>query len=614
MSWMKSLSETYDRCSDYIGVMDNGIPLLPIGHTLHMAQIEITLDDRGAFLSARVLDRDESMTIAPCTQESDRRTSGPVSHPLSDRLQYVASDFSTYGAEESHFSAFVSLLGAWSDFDPDNWKIQAVRHYSENSALIRDLIDWGIFELEETDDKKSPRVIWTEGSRKSARGLGSALRCFVRWSVERAGYANPSMHTDPEIWNSWIGYNFSIITERGLCQVTGEVMALAHRKSHPSGIRHLGDRTKLISSSDDSGFTFRGRFDSASEACTVGYEITHKAHNCLRWLIDKQGYRSKNREQVILAWAAMGIETINPADDLFTQFFGDDVDWGIDGYTGEEAARMVNKLLEGRVSKYPLDDITIMGLDSATKGRMAIKYYKEISSSDFLERIMTWYNSCSWELQNPKNKKKFVERAPSPQEIADSIYGVHGDKLSQSVIERILPCIIDGWQIPMDILTAAVHRASQPLAGKNWMDSLRIACALYRKRNEEEGYEVALDEDRSSRDYLYGRLLALANRLEERAQYEAGEKRQTNALRMMHRFSQRPYSTWPIIEHSLLPYKARLGSKSDFIDRIILDVMDKFTVEEFMDDTPLSGEYLLGFYSQRKALFQKKEKKPDEEE
>jgi CRISPR-associated protein Csd1 len=37
-----------------------------------------------------------------------------------------------------------------------------------------------------------------------------------------------------------------------------------------------------------------------------------------------------------------------------------------------------------------------------------------------------------------------------------------------------------------------------------------IACALYRKLNEKEGYDMALEEGRKTRDYLYGRLLALA--------------------------------------------------------------------------------------------------------
>ena len=62
---------------------------------------------------------------------------------------------------------------------------------------------------------------------------------------------------------------------------------------------------------------------------------------------------------------------------------------------------------------------------------------------------------------------------------------------------------------------------------------------------------MALDRERSSRDYLYGRLLALADGLESHALRVAKESRQTNAERLMHRFSQRPYTTWRTIELAL---------------------------------------------------------------
>ena len=73
---------------------------------------------------------------------------------------------------------------------------------------------------------------------------------------------------------------------------------------------------------------------------------------------------------------------------------------------------------------------------------------------------------------------------------------------------------------------------------------------------------MALDRERKSRDYLYGRLLALAEHLEERALYVGGEKRATNAEKLMQRFADHPYTTWRILEADLLPpYKVRLSVK-----------------------------------------------------
>jgi CRISPR-associated protein Csd1 len=117
---------------------------------------------------------------------------------------------------------------------------------------------------------------------------------------------------------------------------------------------------------------------------------------------------------------------------------------------------------------------------------------------------------------------------------------------------------------------------------------------------------MALDENRKTRDYLYGRLLALADSLEQWALNVAGEKRQTNAARLMQRFADHPYSTWRTIEISLAPYKARLGGKANKRQDLIDQVHSMFDPpEDFTSDRKLSGEFLLGYHCQREALRKK---------
>lgn len=117
---------------------------------------------------------------------------------------------------------------------------------------------------------------------------------------------------------------------------------------------------------------------------------------------------------------------------------------------------------------------------------------------------------------------------------------------------------------------------------------------------------MTLETDRISRDYLYGRLLAIAERIEEIALNVAGEKRPTTAERMMQRFADYPFSTWKTIETALRPYMDRLQSKrAGFLHnmRTLLDeVMNLFVAEEFCQDNKLSGEFLLGYHCQRQIL------------
>ena len=118
---------------------------------------------------------------------------------------------------------------------------------------------------------------------------------------------------------------------------------------------------------------------------------------------------------------------------------------------------------------------------------------------------------------------------------------------------------------------------------------------------------MALETDRRTRDYLYGRLLAIAERIESVALGVADERqRDTSAARMMQRFADRPYSTWRTIELALVPYKTRLRvSRAPFLskmDKQLDEVMCVFAGDDFTKDAPLSGEFLLAYHCQRQAL------------
>ena len=129
---------------------------------------------------------------------------------------------------------------------------------------------------------------------------------------------------------------------------------------------------------------------------------------------------------------------------------------------------------------------------------------------------------------------------------------------------------------------------------------------------------MTLETERTSRDYLYGRLLSIAEHIEGRALYVGGEKRDTTAAKLMQRFADRPNSTWRTIELALAPYKSRLRAKRPAfmhgMETLLDEVVTKFEGDEFLSDRKLSGEFLLGYHCQRQALNPPKSDKPNESE
>lgn len=123
---------------------------------------------------------------------------------------------------------------------------------------------------------------------------------------------------------------------------------------------------------------------------------------------------------------------------------------------------------------------------------------------------------------------------------------------------------------------------------------------------------MALDENQRDRSYLFGRLLAIAQQIEEWALYTIGEKRETNAERLMHQFKLHPYKTWGIITDKLRPYIARLGTKGISLTELMSRVNSLIPYEDFISPRKLDDSYILGYYCQRQVFIDEKNQRIEE--
>lgn len=615
MSWLHKLNETYDACRG--SEPEGAEKLLPVSHAYQQAHIEVTIDSSGQFESAMFIGKVE--TAIPATEASAGRVgTKPPPHPLCDKVQYCASDYPEFGgAKPSFFTEYQEQLSNWCQSPFAHRKAQAVLSYISKNSLTADLVKERVLHVGSdmklltrwTDTSDTPEIFKVLTAKAGERDQGDAL---IRWQVRDPDQLPSEVWLDESLQDSWARFDASTKSAKGLCMVTGERHAnLA--ASHPKRIRHAGDGAKLISANDSSGYTFRGRFtdDTGLQASGVGYEVTQKAHNALRWLIHRQAYRQGN--QVIVCWAVGGAPVPDPFSstlDLIDK--PGEIDPAPQLELHADAGQALAQRLKQKLRGYDallgaIDDVVVMGLDSATPGRMAITYYRELKGSELLERVESWHTRYSW-FQNFSKDTRFVG-APAPHDIAESAYGHRLDeKQKRAVVERLLPSIIDGQPLPHDLVISVVRRASNRVGLEHWEweKSLGIACGLYRGFCNREDYQMDLDADRYSRDYLYGRLLALAERIESLALYVGGEKRDTTAAKLMQRFADRPASTWRTIELALAPAKSRLrakrGGAMHELDKLHDEIVTSFLSDDFMNNKALTGEFLLGYHCQRRAL------------
>lgn len=537
MNWVEELLNLYEKNEEKAGIIEkkNGISyaLLPIFHSTAKAQIEVTIDENGTFKRAETVENDDKLTIIPVTEKSGSRTAGKEPHPLCDNLKYLAGDYKNYCKDDgTGYELYMNQLEKWCKSGYSHKKIRAVYRYLEKGTLIRDLVDGKVLKLNDQgklDEKeKIQGIAQTKG--------------FVRFIIRSEDDCPINEHIPDECWKDqslqqcYREYCRSMEKNKGICYLSGNVEPITYL--HSKKIRNEGDGAKLISANDSQNFTYRGRFTSKEEAFAVGNETSQKMHNAFKWIIRRQGTAFDTLsivtwESNMLAMPKWDVDT----DRIITDYESDDVGWiqeeENDISDGNAAtAEAFYKALRGYGRKiYNTSAMILLGVDAATTGRLSLVEAKMLESARYLDNIEKWHESCKWvhEKWEDGKRKRFMGMV-GVRDIADILFGMeskgslkiidaNSKRMYAEVVKRLIPCIWDGQRVPYDYVNRAYIKASNPLAYKekrNWERVLTLACSFIKKHrkemNEEEEWKVALNRECNERDYLYGRLLALADR------------------------------------------------------------------------------------------------------
>lgn len=603
MGLFQKAVETYDNMKSLAGAEseERKAALAPIGFITTGVQIEITVTEDGEFRGAEQIfdiseDSEEKSPkpkkkiIIPVTEKSLKRTNTAATspHPLCDKLMYMCPE------NKESYEAYLEQLQDWCDSEFACPKIKAILKYVKKGTIQADIASVGKIKV-----KKDT---------------------FVCWRVLSTDCAEPE-----EVWksrsviDSYINYYQSKIDaspEKALCYVSGELIMPADK--HPGGV--VPGNAKLISSDDKNNFTYRGRFADDSEALTVGFISSQKAHNALKWVVSNDGFRCGDR--MFVCWNPKGKKTKNPFASLFPDFSEAE-----ENPTPTNYREILAKTVLGYKNNFKPEDETVTAVfEAASKGRLSVCYYSEMKAEDFLERLRFWDETTAW------LHRTFGVTSPNLRNIADAAYGVPrtigenqtvetDEKVLAIAMQRLLLCRLEKAPFPADIMRSAVQKCSslQLYDKLNREKQLFTTCAIIKKyiydRFKEE-WNMALEPEKKNRSYQFGRLLAVLEKA-ERGAFDNSEKREPNAIRMWSLFVKRPmYATTVIIEQLKNAYYPRLEpGKRGYYDKLIEGIMR--VISEFPENEigkPLGEEYLMGYYLQKDALCQKKNNDNDDNE
>ena len=563
----------------------------------------------------------------PVTEKSMGRSSGVCPHPVFDQFGYLKG-------EGKKFEAYLIQLKEFAEHELATDQVRAIYSYVKKRTVASDLSEVTlkektnvIFQVEIAGKPKSK--VWEDDSFFEAWHqfyLSRKKQSFDKKTQAEVRLSEKKLSVEEKK------------TLRGLASseelevidyITGKVDQLA-AVSHPKKLSNGAANSKLVSDNDKANFTFRGKFSDSAEALSIGYESSQKSHQFLRYLIKDRGYLCG--EQVILSYTvgSMKAEFPPPIEEKsmwelmqsFSVSTEKDAEVELRAQTGFDYADSLRKSLAGygiNTAQKEHDQTAIIALDAATTGRLSITFYRELARSEYLDKIAEWHEHCKWHQRfwdKENGKYVFYIGAPSIDRVIQAVYGKPRSgkdesytKIKKAARERLLRCIFDGADVPFDYVTAAIRRASNPLSiirnGKfnrhDFGAVVSTACALVRKdykQRNKEAYDMSIELDRTDRDYLYGRLLGAADKLEEYALYKKKNDRVvTAAIRHMQTFAQHPFRTWSIIHGCLNPYIQQVKDSFGFSE--IQNIMQLFEEGDYEKDSPLGGAYLIGYYHER---------------
>ena len=609
MSWLTSLNETYDNFAKS-GLSDKTDPIIQVGFIEKNVLFTVYLNKDGAFHSASK--NDKKTILIPSSPSAAGRTGSPTPYPLYDELRYMAGDLSEIiGLDFNiYFENYIKALRDWSGIEGSPCALSILLAYLEKKTLTKDLQGSGCISEKDLSSDSSKEKIY--------KGMVE-FRIYDESAREFVGIAEM-----PDIQKGWRERLIASLGNVGFCCASGENVPITD--NHPK----LFGNTKLISSKDAQRiFQYKGRFTSADEACTIGYETSEKAHNTLRWLIKRQGFSHFNLNFV--AWSKECCKVVQPADDFAGLF---DLDAQIELDTAEDYSKLIASRLSGyqkNPAYAPSKQVILIGLEAATPGRISINYYEELGGNEYLDRLGRWYKNCFWRINWYGKDKKYHTGivTPSVDKIGNTVFGrdamisasrdLRGEKSGTKLIRHfyldMLSCIAGGRRMPIGYTMTAYHRVLRPQSFRDrngrwqrndWIDCMGVALAMLKSADIKEEYNVALNEQEKDRSYLFGRLLAVADVMESRALRELDSERMTNAVRLFTAMQQRPASTWLSLELKISQYKSKLGIASRKWYENLIDSIYNLGGEALSSNSPLSPRFIEGYHNQRYELLNKK--------
>lgn len=602
MDFFTTLLNSYEKAEEQ-GLVDDqsqNTILLPIYHTDYKSKgtdtVAVELTPTGDLISAYEMPKNQRIIFPIKTTETGNTS---TNHPLSDKLKNIKKN-----VDDNQY------ITDWLNYENDT-----DIHTFINA--IQTFINQPDFEKQLTNCIGNTDII-TDNT-------------YIEFAIPNfKNYKTYSVSNYKELHQSYINfvdyYNKKHYPNQyHTCIISGkeERILNIHRLLTDIG----GGTGKLIciSSRDHRKEMFTGNYfgtnkDILNTIAPIGQKTSDKIHLMLKYLINNaNSCYSIDKNNKLLIWSNSTTENTT-VPDSFLSILG--LSSNTQAKTNETQIKpnrttktILNSFYKGQ-NNINKTNYYIAVIYSYSKGRVGLKYFETIEKSQLFENLQKWTNTYQW-IDNKFTitpsffniiKDAFAQdKGPDYEhlELSKSL-----DTYRAQLHESLLSALLNGQPIPAHILKRIEQNLKYPKRyPKQWRYLVNQGLALLNRKD----YQPMVDNSETNRSYLFGRLLAVYERIEA-TKYSLDENdnaRETNAQRLWTTCINRPERILKNLRDKIKPYNDYLyrkhrgmWTKLNKEESEILTLLD--THHKSPDfNKPLTVDYLFGYQAEKNFIFKK---------
>lgn len=386
-------------------------------------------------------------------------------------------------------------------------------------------------------------------------------------------------------------------TYEAYCLITGEKQAI--QRLHSSTAISGGKSTAgLVSFQKKSGYDSYGKEQGFN--APVGKYAQAAYTTALSTLIN-----SENRVFIGDATTVFWAGKSNQLEDNFNLFFTEPAKDSDDPDAGIKAVRaLYESLYSGSLATENENPFYVLGL-SPNAARISVRFWSQGTVLQFAKKIKTHFDDL--EIVRSKRDQEFFSLHKL---LSHTAFEFKVSNVPPNMAGAVMQAILEGKPYPVTLFQQCMRR----IRAERQVNRIRAAIlkAYINRRNryynkkqqEKEEISVSLDKDNMNPAYRLGRLFAVLENIQQRAQGKATIREQFYGAA-----SSSPVSVFPQLLKLKNHHLAKLKGGGVYFETLLGEIFSG--IENIPPHLPLEAQarFAVGYYHQRQDLFTKKEDK-----